>query len=119
MNHISWESIPLEKLGEGIARRYLCGERITVAQFELKKGALVPEHAHANEQISCVLEGALRFVLAGEPVVVRAGEVLVIPPSVPHSAEATEDCRALDIFSPVRQDWLNNDDAYLRGPARK
>lgn len=115
MQHIAWNSIPLEKLGEGIARRFLCGERITVAQFELKKGALVPEHSHENEQISYILEGTLRFVLAGQPVEVRAGEVLVIPPQVPHSAEAIADCRALDIFSPIRQDWVNKDDAYLRG----
>ena len=115
MQHISWESIPLEKLGEGIARRYLCGERITVAQFELAAGSRVPEHAHENEQISYVLSGTLRFVLAGKPVDVRAGEVLVIPPNVPHSAEALEDSHALDIFSPIRQDWINKDDAYLRG----
>ena len=119
MNPISWDSLPLEKLTEGIARRYLCGEHITVAQFELQKGALVPEHSHENEQISYVLEGVLRFALAGKPVDVRAGEMLVIPSHVPHSAEALDDCRALDIFSPVRQDWVNKDDAYLRGSSQK
>ena len=115
MQHIAWDSLPFEKLGEGIARRFLCGERITVAQFELKRGALVPEHSHDNEQISYILEGALRFVLAGKPVEIRAGEVLVIPPHVAHSAEAIEDCRALDIFAPIRQDWVDKTDAYLRG----
>jgi quercetin dioxygenase-like cupin family protein len=119
MQQISWNSIPIEKLGEGIARRYLCGERITLARFELMKGSQVPEHSHENEQISYVLEGSLRFVLAGQPVDVGAGEVLIIPPNVPHSAEATQDCQALDIFSPVRQDWINKEDAYLRGSAQE
>jgi len=119
MNHVAWDSLPLEKLSEGIARRFLCGERITVAQFELKKGSFVPEHSHENEQISYVLQGVLRFALAGEPVEVRAGEMLVIPPNVPHSAEALDDCRALDIFAPIRQDWIDQDDAYLRGGSRR
>ena len=115
MKVTSWKSIPLEPLSAGITRRYLTGERITVAQFELKKGATVPEHHHESEQLSYVLEGALKFTLAGEVVLVRAGEVLTIPSNLPHSAVALEDSRALDIFSPIRQDWLANDDAYLRG----
>jgi quercetin dioxygenase-like cupin family protein len=119
MNHVVWDSLPLETLSEGVARRFVCGERITVAQFELKKGSLVPEHSHDNEQISYVLEGTLRFALDGRPLDVSAGEMLVIPPNVLHSAEALVDCRALDIFSPVRQDWINKDDAYLRGIGRK
>ena len=119
MKLIPWDSLPLETLGDGIARRYLTGEKITVAQFVLKKGAAVPEHSHESEQISYVLEGVLRFVVAGEPQMVRAGEALIIPSSIPHSAEAVEDCRALDIFSPIRQDWLTNDDAYLRGGVKK
>ena len=119
MKSIHWDSLPLEKLSEGITRRYLCGERITVAEFNLQKGSLVPEHSHENEQISYVLEGVLRFALNGKPVDVLAGEMLVIPPNVPHSAEALAHCRALDIFSPIRQDWVNNDDAYLRGSSKK
>ena len=59
-------------------------------------------------------QGALRFVLAGEEVILKAGQVLRIPPHVPHSAEALEDSIAVDLFSPVREDWLRGDDAYLR-----
>ena len=76
--------------------------------------ATIAEHSHHNEQISYILEGALRFIVGGEEKVVRAGEVLVIPPHMPHSAEALERTVDLDIFTPPRQDWITGDDAYLR-----
>jgi quercetin dioxygenase-like cupin family protein len=74
----------------------------------------VPMHHHHNEQITYILEGALRFVVGGKEVVVHAGEVLCIPPHVPHEAFALEDTVDLDIFNPPRQDWIDRDDAYLR-----
>jgi quercetin dioxygenase-like cupin family protein len=74
----------------------------------------VPMHHHHNEQITYILEGALRFVVGGKEVVVRTGEVLCIPPHVPHEAFALEDTVDLDIFNPPRQDWIDRDDAYLR-----
>ncbi len=86
-----------------------------VAQVFLKKGAVVPEHHHESEQITYILEGALEFQLEGRTVVVSKGEVLHIPSQVPHSAIALEDTLDLDIFSPIRHDWLTGDDAYLRG----
>jgi quercetin dioxygenase-like cupin family protein len=85
-----------------------------VARVYLKKGCLVPEHSHHNEQISMMEQGTLRFVLAGEELILKAGQVLRIPPHVPHSAEALEDSIAVDLFSPVREDWIRGDDAYLR-----
>jgi quercetin dioxygenase-like cupin family protein len=75
---------------------------------------VVPEHSHPNEQISMLDQGSLRFVIAGQEILVKAGEVLRIPPHVPHSAEALEDAVAVDLFSPVREDWIRGDDAYLR-----
>jgi len=85
-----------------------------LARLVLKKSAHVPLHNHMNEQISHVVEGALEFLLEGESVTVRAGEVLCIPPHVPHEVIALEDSVALDIFNPPRQDWIDGDDAYLR-----
>ena len=89
-----------------------------IARIDLKKGCVVPRHSHANEQIAWVFEGALVFDLgegsAVTRVVVRAGEVLVIPSGLPHSAEALEDTVDYDIFAPPRQDWIQKDDAYLR-----
>jgi quercetin dioxygenase-like cupin family protein len=86
-----------------------------LARVLLKKGCVVPMHSHENEQITYILEGALKFRLNGDEVVVRAGEVLCIPPHVPHEAIAVEDTVDLDVFTPPREDWINKTDAYLRG----
>jgi len=78
---------------------------------------VVPRHQHHDEQITYVLEGALRFTLGsdgGQRVDVLAGEVLHIPSDLPHSAEALEDTLDVDIFDPPRQDWLDGTDQYLR-----
>jgi len=96
----------------------ITGDRMMVAHIYLKKGAVVPKHQHENEQITYVLQGALRFRLGtdgGQEVEVRSGEVLAIPPNLPHTAEALEDTLDVDIFDPPRQDWLDGNDAYLRG----
>lgn len=118
MERYHWESAPVEALNASIGRQVLHSESMTVARLYLKKGAAVPEHSHVNEQISTMLSGRLRFVIAGEEVILQAGESIVIPPNVPHSAEAVEDSLALDIFAPPREDWKRGDDAYLRNVAR-
>ena len=110
-----WESIPREELNPLLGRRMITGERMMIAHIYLKKGSVVPRHAHENEQITYVLEGALRFRLGeSQEVTVRAGEVLTIPPNLPHSAEALEDTLDVDIFDPPRRDWLEGRDQYLR-----
>jgi quercetin dioxygenase-like cupin family protein len=112
-----WAEIPKERLTESLERRLITGERIMLAHVYLKKGAVVPRHAHENEQFTYILEGALRFWLGAderEIVDVRAGEVLCIPAHVPHKAEALEDTLDVDVFSPPRQDWLDKTDDYLR-----
>jgi quercetin dioxygenase-like cupin family protein len=115
--HYRWEDLPAEKLKGGITRRLITGDRMMIAHVYLKKGDVVPQHAHENEQITYILEGALHFRLGatGEhEQIVRAGEVLVIPSNVPHSAVALEDTLDVDVFNPPRQDWLSGTDAYLR-----
>jgi len=114
MQLYEWDKIQREELNPTIARQMINGETITVARMHLKKGCVVPEHSHHNEQISIIESGQLDFVVAGKRQVVKAGQVLRIPPHVPHSAEAPEDCYAIDVFSPVREDWVRGDDAYLR-----
>ncbi len=109
--------VPREKVTDLLDRRLISGERSMLAHVYLKKGCVVPFHSHENEQISYILEGALRFWLgeAGEQeMVLRAGEVLVIPSHVRHKAEALEDTVDVDIFTPPRRDWLDGTDAYLR-----
>jgi quercetin dioxygenase-like cupin family protein len=114
MNIQCWKTMPREQMNELVCRQVLHGDSMTVARLELLKGAVVPRHHHPNEQISMVTEGALRFNLAGEEIIVRPGEMLQIPGNVPHSVLALEDSVAVDIFSPVREDWQRGDDAYLR-----
>ena len=109
-----WDRIEKERMNPLLIRQVIHGDNITVARLHLTKGCTVETHSHHNEQISMIEEGALRFVIAGEEKIVKAGEVMRIPPHVPHSAEAVEDCVAVDLFSPIREDWLRGDDAYLR-----
>jgi quercetin dioxygenase-like cupin family protein len=108
-----WDEIELEKVTEMISRKLVTGEREMLAQIYLKKGALVPMHSHESEQMTYVLQGALKFLIAGEEITVREGEVLHIPSWVEHQAEALDDTFELDLFSPIRQDWLDHTDAYF------
>jgi quercetin dioxygenase-like cupin family protein len=112
--YTKWSDVEVEQLSSTIGRQFIVGTDMMIARVLLKKGGHVPMHQHHNEQITYILEGALRFVVGGKEVVVRAGEVLCIPPHVPHEAFAIEDTVDLDIFNPPRQDWINRDDAYLR-----
>jgi quercetin dioxygenase-like cupin family protein len=111
-----WSDIPEETVTSQLSRRLVTGDRMMLAQVYLEAGTIVPKHAHENEQITWILEGALRFWIGedgAEEVVVRAGEVLHIPSNVPHKAEALERTLDVDIFSPPRQDWLNHTDSYF------
>ena len=116
--HHTWDRIPKERMTAQIERRFVHGERAMVAQVFLKRGAVVQTHTHESEQITYILEGALQFRLGanGErELIIRAGEVLVIPSYLAHSAVALEDTLDVDVFNPPRQDWLAGTDAYLRG----
>ncbi len=115
LGYIAWNSIPLEDLNPLLQRQFVVGQQIMVARVLLKKGCVVPEHSHLNEQVTYILEGALKFWIDGKVIVVRAGEVLTIPPHMPHKAEALEDTVDLDVFNPPRADWMEKTDAYLRG----
>ena len=114
MELYNWSSVEREKLNPLFERQCIHGENITVARIWLAKGCIVPLHSHHNEQISMIEQGRLRFVLDGKEQIVGPGEVLRIPPNLPHSAEALDDVIATDIFSPHREDWKNRTDAYLR-----
>lgn len=113
-----WEDLPRERLNSHIDRRLVTGDNVMIAHVYLKKDGVVPLHSHHNEQLTYVLKGALRFLLGeneDREVIVRAGEVLTIPPHLPHSAVALEDTLDVDIFNPPRRDWLDGSDSYLRG----
>jgi quercetin dioxygenase-like cupin family protein len=112
-----WTEMHPEPLKEGLTRKLVTGERMMIAHVYLKKGVDVPRHSHDNEQLTYILEGALQFWFGAndeQELLVRAGEVIVIPSNVPHRALAVEDTLDVDVFCPPRQDWLSGTDAYLR-----
>lgn len=114
LNLFSWESVEMETLNPLLQRQFVVGKDIMVSRVYLKKGCVVPLHSHHNEQVTYILQGELKFWIDGKEIVVHSGEVLTIPPEMPHKAEALTDTIDLDIFCPPREDWINKADAYLR-----
>jgi quercetin dioxygenase-like cupin family protein len=114
MQLYDWTQIEKEQMSPVLARQVIHGENITVARLFLREGCSVPEHSHHNEQISMIEQGTVKFVIGGVEQLAKAGQVMRIPPHVPHSAQALEDSVAVDLFSPIREDWIRGDDAYLR-----
>lgn len=116
---VIWDDMEREELAEGIGRRFVSGQTMTVARIDLGKGAMVPSHHHHNEQICTVVAGRLEFRL-GEGLedkrIVGAGQSLVIPPDLAHEVIALEDSTAYDLFSPPRQDWIDGTDSYFQAP---
>ena len=111
-----WEDMPKERVTDQIDRRLVTGDRTMLAHVYLAKGSIVPKHSHDNEQFTYILKGVLHFWLGEDgdhEVDVRAGEVLHIPSNMPHKAEALEDTVDLDVFTPIRQDWLDGTDTYF------
>jgi quercetin dioxygenase-like cupin family protein len=114
LQYIPWHTVSLEDLNPLLQRQMVWGQQIMLARVLLKKGCIVPEHSHHNEQLTYIVEGALKFWIDGKEIVVHAGEVLCIPSHMPHKAEALEDTVDLDVFSPPRADWIEKTDQYLR-----
>jgi quercetin dioxygenase-like cupin family protein len=117
--HYRWDAMPAEQLKKGLSRKLITGERMMIAHVYFKKGEEVPRHSHDNEQLTYILSGALHFWFdtkgIEQEIIVRAGEVVVIPSNLAHRAVALEDTLDVDVFCPPRQDWLSGTDAYLRG----
>ena len=114
LKYLAWKDVEREQLNPHIDREMVVGDKIMLARVLMKKGAHVPLHQHHNEQVTYILEGSLKFNVGGKEIVVRAGEVLCIPPNMPHEAWAEEDTVDLDVFNPPREDWLTKTDDYLR-----
>lgn len=114
LRHVPWNSVEIETLNPLLGRHFVVGQNIMLARVLLKKGCIVPEHSHPNEQLTFIAAGALKFWIDGREIVVNAGECLTIPPNMPHKAEALEDTVDFDVFSPPRADWMSGTDKYLR-----
>jgi quercetin dioxygenase-like cupin family protein len=105
MAFISIDALTAKTLVPGFSGRFVHGEQITVGYIDIKAGSVLPQHAHLHEQITHVLEGQLKMQIDGQEFVVEPGKVMVIPSNVPHGAIALTDCKALDVFCPVREDY--------------
>lgn len=107
-NWYRWEDLPLEEVSSQLRRKVITGGRIMLVHAFRRAGGFVEPHQHDNDQFTYVMHGRLRFWLGPndeQEVVVGPGEVLHVPPNVPHRAIALEDTMELDIFSPPRVDW--------------
>jgi unsaturated pyranuronate lyase len=116
--HYRWSEIAPEQVNPSTIRRYVMADRVTIARFELAAGGVVPRHSHENEQVTCVLSGALKFAFDGQEIVARGGDVVQIPSWLPHEVHVLEDALVIDVFSPIRQDWIDKTDNYFRAPSR-
>lgn len=113
-NDIFWNDVEEEVLQPGLTRKVIHGSNITIAQIGIAAGIVVPSHKHHNEQISSVIRGSIRVETDEGEHILGEGQLLVIPPNVPHKVTALKDSLVLDTFSPVRKDWQEGDDSYLR-----
>jgi pterin-4a-carbinolamine dehydratase/mannose-6-phosphate isomerase-like protein (cupin superfamily) len=113
----AWSEVPAEQVNPSMQRRLVHGDRIMVADIQLRDGFIVPQHHHVHEQVTLVKSGVLRFCLGadrGQVIDVQAGEVLVIPANLPHEALVIGGVEAVDVFTPLREDWISGTDDYLR-----
>ena len=115
LKKLLWKDVKSEQLSKGLTRKLIYGDKAMVAEVVLKKGIVVPEHHHESEQLTWIVKGGLLFEIDGKKIIVKEGEVLIIPSNKPHKATAIEDTIDMDIFSPIREDWLSGNDRYLRG----
>jgi quercetin dioxygenase-like cupin family protein len=119
MERYNWTAIAEEKMNPLLSRWVIHTEQMTIARIWLGKGSVVPLHSHVNQQVTMLKSGVLRFDMGGEEIILRAGEVLAIPPNLPHRVEALEESMATDLFTPAREDWIRGDDSYLRDQGLK
>ena len=103
MNSI--KDITPRELVKGFTGRYIHGKGLTLGYVEIKAGNKLPEHHHVHEQITFIIEGQLDMMIGGKSCSLTAGMYYVIPSNVPHSAIARTDCKAIDVFNPVREDY--------------
>ncbi len=112
--HYQLSDIPPFEISRGFSARFIHTETMTIAFVDVEAGADLPQHAHANEQVTNVLEGEFEFNLDGQTMLLRPGQSVVIPSNVPHSGKAVTFCRLLDVFSPVREDFKSGKVAYAK-----
>ena len=98
-------SLPPKHLAPGLTGYYVHGTNMTLGIVEIQAGSNLPVHSHPHEQITYILEGQLDMTIGGEPCSLKAGMYYVIPSNIPHGAVAVTDCKVMDVFNPVREDY--------------
>ncbi len=107
--HVNWSSIPSERIAEGIERQMVVGENLMICRFRFAPFLVTPEHDHPHEQMSIVVSGRVRFFVEGTERIASPGDVLHFPPNCWHGATMMdEEVVLIDIFTPVREDFLKS-----------
>lgn len=104
---IELDSIQPKTIIDGYDAKFIHTSSMTFSYLDVKAGASLPSHSHFHEQVSHVLEGSFQLTVAGEPIIFGPGTVVVIPSNVIHSGIAITDCKILDVFNPIREDYRN------------
>lgn len=110
----NFDDMAIEKMSDLISRQYIYSGQSMLVKWIFKKGAVVPLHHHVNEQITWITQGSVQVYSQGKEFIVKAGEVIIFPPHVPHEFFALEDTIDIDFFTPVREDWINESASYLQ-----
>jgi quercetin dioxygenase-like cupin family protein len=105
--HRDWSAIPVETIAEGIERQMIWGDRLMVCRLRFRPHVVTSVHSHPHEQITLVERGRVRFTIAGAERLAGAGDVLHFPSDLAHGATILdEEVVLIDIFTPVREDFL-------------
>jgi quercetin dioxygenase-like cupin family protein len=102
---IQIDTLPQNEIKEGFKARFIHSKNLTLGYWDVKEGAILPMHSHFHEQITQVLEGEFELTIGEQTQVYRLGQIVVIPPHVPHGGKALTECKLFDIFCPVREDY--------------
>jgi quercetin dioxygenase-like cupin family protein len=111
---VNWKDIPANEVAPGVRIRTPYGEKLMLSLVEIDENAVVPLHHHPHEQGGLLLEGKAEFTIGDETRVVEKGDAFLIPPNVPHRVAAVDGpCVALDIFTPIREDYVELANRYI------
>ena len=98
--------LPQHEIMPGMRGRFLHSDTMTFAFWEIDEGFELPEHAHKQEQVAHLIEGAFVLTVNGQGKLLEGGAMTVIPSNAPHSGKAISACKILDIFYPKREDYV-------------
>ncbi len=116
---MDWSNITPREVIPGFVGRFLHSDTMTFALWEISAGAILPDHAHPHEQVVHLYEGEFEMTVDGKTSVAKSGSVLAIPGHARHSGRAITDCRVMDVFYPVREDYRDGAGSTVIGDAMK